>query len=130
MCYHFDSTNIANAVAIIVAFSAAAVTLISNAYTRRHEKKLAILKVILEAGYKEYEFRTKEIYDRAKAEGKEPTDVLSFTEYIIFYREMSEVFAKENVTEGDIRKALEGNKKLIDTYYRERKNYPPNRKGE
>jgi|GEM_PF-5565519 hypothetical protein len=110
---------------IITVLITATVTIRSNAKARKHDHKLSILKVLLEAGYKSYELRTKLILEEAKDKKQETKNFLSFTEYIIYYRKMADVFSQEKVTENDIVQALKENKKLIDTYYIEREVYRP-----
>lgn len=111
-------------IALIVGIITAFVTMRTNALSRKSEKKLAVLKVLLEAAYKEYEFRTKQELEEAKAKN-ETAKIKSFTEYVIFYKEMSKVFSLENITEKDIINTLKNNKKLIDTYYKNREEYRP-----
>lgn len=111
-------------IALIVGIITAFVTLRSNALARKNEKKLAVLKVLLEAAYKEYEFRTKQDLEEAKSQNR-IAKIKSFTEYIIFYKEMSAIFANENITETDIINTLRNNKKLIDTYYVKRDEFKP-----
>ncbi|MBK8382301.1 MAG: hypothetical protein IPL16_10505 [Ignavibacteria bacterium] len=57
------------------------VTMRTNAVSRKNESKLAVLKVLLEAAYKEYEFRTNQDLEEAKLQNK-PAKIKSFTEYI------------------------------------------------
>lgn len=97
---------ITGAVTLVAALITALVTLNTNALARKNEHRLSILQVLPEAAYKEYEFRTTEDFAAAKSSGRTPK-IKSFTEYIIFYREMSEIFSKETVTEADIITSLE-----------------------
>ena len=85
---------------------------------------LAILKVLLEAAYKEYEFRTKQDLEEAKLQGK-IAKIKSFTEYIIFYREIADIFSNQTVSSDDIISSLKKNKVLIDTYYINREKEKP-----
>jgi len=105
-------------------FFTLAITLYEGSRSRIHERKLEVLKVILEAAYKEYEYRTTQ--DLAEAKEKNKTAViLSFTEYIIFYSRISETITKKNASEEDIKNALSENKTLIDAYYKNRDIYRP-----
>ena len=106
-------------VALIVGIITAYLTFKSNALSRRNEHKLAVLKVLLEAAYKEYEFRTKQDLDKANAQGK-IAKIRSFTEYIIFYRGIADIFSNQTVSSDDIINSLKKNKLLIDTYYTNR----------
>lgn len=111
-------------VALIVGIITAFVTMRTNAVSRKNESKLAVLKVLLEAAYKEYEFRTNQDLEEAKLQNK-PAKIKSFTEYIIFYKEMAAIFSNENICEEDIINSLKNIKKLIDTYYLKREEYRP-----
>ncbi len=104
------------AIALITATITAFVALRTNTLSRKNEHKLSVLKVLLEAAYKEYEFRTKSDIEEAKKANK-IVKIKSFTEYIIFYREMAEIFSNDVVSREDIIKSLEKNKVLIDTFY-------------
>jgi len=115
---------ISASIALIVATITAFVTVRINVLSRRSERKLAVLKVLLEAAYKEYEFRTKQDIDEAKAKNVE-LKLKSFTEYVIFYKEMAAVFSNESISEQNIIDTLKNNKKLIDTYYSKREEYRP-----
>lgn len=84
-------------VAFITAIITSLVALRTNALSRKNEHKLAVLKVLLEVAYKEYEFRTKADVEDANQKNKAPK-IKSFTEYVIFYREMAEVFSHDIVT--------------------------------
>ena len=112
------------AVTALIGIITAFVTMITNALSRKNERKLAVLKVLLEAAYKEYEFRTKQDLEEAKSLNK-IVKIKSFTEYIIFYKEMAAIFSKKNINEDDIINTLKNNKKLIDTYYLKREEYKP-----
>jgi hypothetical protein len=111
-------------VALIVGIITAYLTFKSNALSRKNEHKLAILKVLLEAAYKEYEFRTKQDLEEAKLQGK-IAKIKSFTEYIIFYREIADIFSNQTVSSDDIISSLKKNKVLIDTYYINREKEKP-----
>ncbi len=111
-------------VTLIVAIIGAVVTILSNAAARKNEHRLAVLKVLLEAAYKEYEFRTTQDLAEAKAANRIP-NIKSFTEYIIFYSQMSGVFSKGKISEDDIISCLKDNKKLIDAYYANRDGLRP-----
>lgn len=115
---------ISASIALIVATITAFVTMRINVLSRRSERKLAILKILLEAAYKEYEFRTKQDIDEAKAKNEKPK-IKSFTEYVIFYKEMAAVFSNESISEQNIIDTLKNNKKLIDTYYSKREEFRP-----
>lgn len=124
-CCQSLTSETANAAVIIVALITVFGTLIANAISRYHEKKLAIMKTIMESAFQDYEMRTKELYDKKISQEAEPYKFLSFTEYLIFYRKMASLFSQKNVSEDDIVNALVENKKLIDKYYEERDNYEP-----
>lgn len=111
-------------VALAVALISGVITIWINIQARKNEHRLAILKVLLEAGYKEYEFRANQDIERAKHDGK-PLKVKSFTEYIIFYKSLAETFSKKKITEKDIEEALRKNKILIDAYYQQREEHRP-----
>lgn len=111
-------------IALIVGMITAFVTMFTNAQARKNERKLAILKVLLEAAYKEYEFRTKQDLEDAKNNKKE-IRIKSFTEYVIFYKQMGLIFAKNEINEADIINTLKRNKELIDTYYNSREEHRP-----
>ena len=111
-------------IALIVGIITAFVTMYNSAQSRKNEKKLAILKVLLEAAYKEYEFRTKQDLEEAKAQNK-TVKIKSFTEYVIFYKQMGLIFSKDEITEEDIVNTLKNNKKLIDAYYIKREEFRP-----
>lgn len=98
--------------------------IIAGNKSRQNEHKLAVLKILLEASYKEYEFRTKNEIKEAK-EMDEIPNIKSFTEYIIFYNEMSKLYTDKSITPEEIKSTLENNKKLIDSYYLNRKVYLP-----
>jgi hypothetical protein len=125
MCCHFLTAENTNAIALATAIITAAVALITNAWSRRHEKKLAIMKTIMESAFKDYELRTKELYEKGISQETEPYKFLSYTEYLIFYKKMASLFAQKKVSEEDITKALLENKKLIDKYYDVRDAYKP-----
>ena len=110
---------ISSSVTILAAIIAASVTIRTNSKARTHEQKLAILKILLESAYKEYEFRTKTEIETDEKKGRE-SQIKSFTEYIVFYRELSTLFSQETVNETDLINSLKKNKKLIDTYYEHR----------
>jgi hypothetical protein len=57
-------------IALIVGIVTAFATMHTNAQARKSEKKLAILKVLLEAAYKEYEFRTNQDLEDGKVQNK------------------------------------------------------------
>jgi len=111
-------------VTLITAIIAGTLTFFSNKLARKNDHKLALLKVLLEAAYKEYEFRTKQDLEEAKAAGK-TAKIKSFTEYIIFYKEIAEVFSNESVSENDLINSLKKNKVLIDAYYVNREEQRP-----
>ena len=100
---------------------------VSNQLTLKHQRKVEVLKVILDAAYKEYEFRTKQKLEIAKVKN-EVVEIASFTEYIIFYAKIAETITKENLKEEDILNSLKENKILIDSYYKYRDQYPIERK--
>lgn len=103
---------------LITAIIGAVVAIRNNNKSRKNEHRLSILKILLEAAYKEYEFRTKE--DLAKQSGDDSIKIKSFAEYIIFYRELADLFSKEEVSENELINSLQKNKKLIDSYYKYR----------
>lgn len=111
-------------VTLAVAIIGAVVTILTNAASRRNEHRLSILKVLLEAAYKEYEYRTTQDLAEAAAQNRAP-HIKSFTEYIIFYNKFAKVYSKKRISEEDIIEALRENKKLIDTYYTQREEYRP-----
>jgi len=78
---------------LIVGIVTAFLTYESNALATKNDHKLAVLKVLLEAAYKEYEFRTKQDIKEAKLLGN-IAKIKSFTESIIFYREIADIFSK------------------------------------
>ena len=101
----FDTVFITACATVMVAIIGSVVTIWNSNRARKDEHKLALLKVLLEAAYKEYEFRaTKDIED-AKARNQEPK-IKSFTEYIIFYKEWSTLFTKDDITEQELIEAL------------------------
>jgi len=111
-------------VAFITAIITSLVALKTNALSRKNEHKLAVLKVLLEVAYKEYEFKTKADIEDANQKNIVPK-IKSFSEYVIFYREIAEVFSHDIVNKEDIVNSLEKNKVLIDTYYENREKYRP-----
>ena len=111
-------------VTLLAAIIAGIITFFSNKLARKNDHKLAVLKVLLEAAYKEYEFRTNKDLDEAKANGK-TAKIKSFTEYIIFYKEMADIFSNESVSETDLINSLKKNKVLIDAYYKNREELRP-----
>jgi hypothetical protein len=111
-------------VTILGGIIAAAVTFIQGYQIRIHERKLGVLTVLLEAAYKEYEYRTNQ--DLAKAEkNKTVPKIKSFTEYIFFYSGISEVLTEGDITPKDIENTLIKNKILIDAYYTNRELHKP-----
>lgn len=114
------SASVAFLVGIITAF----VNMRTNARARKNEKKLAVLKILLDAAYKEYEFRTKQDLEEARLNNKKAR-IKSFTEYIIFYQQMGLIFEKEDITREDIIGTMRHNKTLIDTYYKKRDEFRP-----
>jgi len=113
------TVSITASIALIVGIITALVTLRTNALSRKNDHKLAVLKVLLEAAYKEYEFRTKSDMGTAISLKKIPK-IKSFTEYIIFYKEIAELFSKDIVTPEEFINSLKKNKILINTYYTHR----------
>lgn len=118
------TASITGSVTLIVGMITAFVAMRTNALSRRNERKLEVLKVLLDAAYKEYELRTKQDLEEAKLQNR-TARIKSFTEYIIFYKEMATIFASEKITEKDIINTLKNNKKLIDTYYLKREEFRP-----
>jgi hypothetical protein len=116
--------SITASIALIVGIITAYATIYNSWKSRKNEKQLAILKVLLEAAYKEYEFRTKQEIENAKAENR-TAKIKSFTEYVIFYKQMGILFSKDQISEDDIVNTLQNNKALIDTYYLQREKYRP-----
>ena len=115
---------IAAGTALLSAIVAGVFALVNSQKSRQNEHRLAILKTLLDAAYKEYEFRTKQEIEEAKASGSEP-NIKSFTEYIIFYKEFAQLYVKPKMSVQDIAATLESNKKLIDAYYLERERFRP-----
>ncbi|MEO8109770.1 MAG: hypothetical protein ABI594_07065 [Ginsengibacter sp.] len=111
-------------VTLLAAIIAGTLTFFSNKLARKNDHKLAVLKVLLEAAYKEYEFRTKQDLEEAKAAG-ETARIKSFIEYIIFYKEIANIFSNETVSENDLINSLKKNKVLIDAYYTNREEQRP-----
>lgn len=120
----FNTTVITSVITLLVAVIGGIIALLTNAASRRNDHRLSVLKVLLEAAYKEYEFRTKQDIELAKSENKIP-NIKSFTEYIIFYKGMAKVFSKRRTKKDDIITCLEKNKELIDTYYDNREKHRP-----
>lgn len=102
---------------------AATVAIMNNKHTRKSEHKLSILRILLDAAYKEYEFRTQVDYEKIK--NGEKVKIKSFTEYIIFYMELSNLFNREYIDEQALITSLKRNKILIDVYYRTRESERP-----
>lgn len=109
---------------IITAAVSAVVALRNNNKSRKSEYKLSILKILLDAAYKEYEFRTKADLLNAGKTG-DLSKIKSFTEYIIFYKELADLFSLESMNESDLVDSLKKNKKLIDSYYLNREKERP-----
>jgi hypothetical protein len=120
----YNPVIIGATITIAVAIIGNTITIVNSTLARKNEHKLAILKILLEAGYKEYEFRTKQDIEIANSKGEEPK-IKSFMEYIIFYKELSVLFAKTKVREDDLILSLKKNKILIDSYYENREIYRP-----
>jgi hypothetical protein len=118
--------TIISLISVVVAFFAVAITYINSYITLKHQRKIEVLKVVLDAAYKEYEFRTSQLLELAK-ETKENVELYSFTEYLIFYTKISETITKKNLTEKDMQNALKENKVLIDSYYKYKEQFPINR---
>jgi len=110
---------ISASIVLIVGIITAGTTIYTTSQARSNEKKLAILKVLLEAAYKEYELRTKQDLEFAKEKNETPK-IKAFIEYVIFYKQMSLIFSKNKITPEDIETTLKENKILIDTYYSKR----------
>lgn len=112
------TVSVTAGITLITAIVSAVVALKTNSLSRKNEHKLAILKILLEAAYKEWEFKSTNDIKKNK-------QIKSFTEYIIFYRKMADVFSNEIVKKEDIIEALQKNKDLIDTYYEQREKELP-----
>ena len=115
---------------IIGSLLIASITIIGNVVvtiiSKRNEFKQAQFKTIMECAWKEYEYKTNLVNEKADKEGKEKI-IVPFIEYLIFYSVFLKVLSRHNIKEQHIKAALKEKKDVTDNYYKYYGDYKTNR---
>lgn len=102
-------------ISVVGALLISALTIISNICIAKINKKSELRQTLIKLIYQEWEYRTELIKEFAPKYGKQ-ADLIPFNESLLFYKNFLELIDKRNITEEDIKKFFQEQKRLDDIY--------------
>lgn len=109
-------------ISLIGGLAITAITTVGNLWLTYVNKKKELQKEltlkVLEASYKEYEFRTAKILEDSEKQGR-PADLYPYDYYLMHFAQLVKLIEDDNLTEDKIKKVVQNQKLFRRTYKNE-----------
>lgn len=119
---HWDKETITVVGALLVAFITVVGNLVITWLTRKYEYKKALMNIVYDTAYKEWEARVKLVREIADKTGRH-AELYPFNDSLLYYSKFMKLIEKKNVKESDIRNFFEEETKVRRLFNKYRKEY-------